>query len=291
MMFVDHDVLKAKRMIRFPDSETSQDLFVLADGAKLLFHDSHLNEDKAVRCSYIDPTHFSFGNSIFHIHQFAEVMLGNGHSYEPLNFVTDLSVYEKKYFDRDLLDADGKRIPYAVLVGSERGAYHDVTKGIAFCPQAPEERQVCVFAFPADGSRYQRFCSADALLHEIHANGNVALDAGNGFIPLAPYEKSLLIATVNEHCREMPHLTLREFENIPEEYRGTYQAYSDVHPDWKGRRTAFLNNHGTTLFIEGVSFVIDEGRPLEKLISSAQTATMRTAQQPAIPEQGRGAER
>lgn len=288
MMFVDHDVLKAKRMIRFPDSETSQDLFVLADGAKLLFHDSHLNEDKAVRCSYIDPTHFSFGNSVFHIHQFAEVMLGNGHSYEPLNFVTDLSVYDKKYFDRDLLDAEGKRIPYVVMVGSERGHYNDVTKGIAFCPQASEERQVCVFSFSPDGGQWKRFYSADALLHEIHSNGNVALESGNGYIPLAPYEKSLLIATVNEHCRQMPHLPLREYENIPKDYRGTYQDYSGDHPDWKGRRTAFLDEHGTTLFIEGISFIIDEGRALDKLIGTAKNRTA-----PATPthEQGREAER
>lgn len=28
------------------------------------------------------------------------------------------------------------------------------------------------------------------------------------------------------------------------------------HPEWKGRRVAFLPGHGTTLFIEGVSFEI-----------------------------------
>lgn len=288
MMFVDHDALKAKRMIRFPDSETSHDMFVLADGAKLLFHDSHLNEDKAVRCSYIDPTHFSFGNSVFHIHQFSDVMLGNGHSYEPLNFVTDLSVYQQKYFDRELLDANGKRIPYAVMVGAERDHFGGPKRGIAFCPQAVEDRQVCVFAFLEDGSHCQRFCSADALLHEIHKTGCVALEGNNEVISLAPYEKSLLIATVNENCREMPHITLQEFEKIPNAYKGTYEDYFGDHPDWKGRRTAFLSPHGTTLFVEGISFVIDEGKALDKLIGGAQNRTV-----PATPahEQGREAER
>lgn len=32
------------------------------------------------------------------------------------------------------------------------------------------------------------------------------------------------------------------------------------YPEWKGRRVAFLPGHGTTLFIEGVSFEIVDKR-------------------------------
>ena len=47
-----------------------------------------------------------------------------------------------------------------------------------------------------------------------------------------------------------------QFLAIPKAYRGVYSDVQGVHPEWKGRRTAFLPGHGTTLFIEGVSFEI-----------------------------------
>lgn len=57
----------------------------------------------------------------------------------------------------------------------------------------------------------------------------------------------------------MEQITRSQFLAIPKAYRGIYSDVQGVHPEWKGRRTAFLPGHGTTLFIEGVSFeIVDE---------------------------------
>ena len=55
---------------------------------------------------------------------------------------------------------------------------------------------------------------------------------------------------------EMETITKKQFYAIDKDYRGTYIDYDGKHPDWKGKRTAFLPGHGTTLFIEGISFEI-----------------------------------
>ena len=93
MLSLNYDALDSgdKKYIRFPDPNTYQDMFLLEDGKKLLFHDSYDHTDRAVTCKYIDPYHFYFGSTVFHIHQFAELMQRNGHTYDPLNYVTDFT--------------------------------------------------------------------------------------------------------------------------------------------------------------------------------------------------------
>lgn len=54
----------------------------------------------------------------------------------------------------------------------------------------------------------------------------------------------------------MIKITKKEWDAIPEDYKGTWMAYNGEHPEWKGKKTAFLPGHGTTLFIEGISFEI-----------------------------------
>ena len=54
----------------------------------------------------------------------------------------------------------------------------------------------------------------------------------------------------------MKTITKEEYQNIPDDYKGTYIDYDGKHPEWKRRKTAFLPGEGTTLFIEGVSFEI-----------------------------------
>ncbi len=57
----------------------------------------------------------------------------------------------------------------------------------------------------------------------------------------------------------MEHITKKEWDEIPNDYKGVWMAYNGEHPEWRGRKTAFLPGHGTTLFIEGVSFEIVGG--------------------------------
>ena len=56
----------------------------------------------------------------------------------------------------------------------------------------------------------------------------------------------------------MEVVTKEAYDEIPDDYKGIYIDYDHKHPEWQGRRVAFLPGHGTTLFIEGVSFVIVE---------------------------------
>lgn len=55
---------------------------------------------------------------------------------------------------------------------------------------------------------------------------------------------------------EMLHISKADFDRIGADYKGVYMDYDGKHPEWRGRRVAFLPGHGTTLFIEGVSFEI-----------------------------------
>lgn len=57
----------------------------------------------------------------------------------------------------------------------------------------------------------------------------------------------------------MEKITKNAYKAICRDYKGTYFDYDGKHPEWKGKHIAFLPGHGTTLFIEGVSFEIVEG--------------------------------
>lgn len=54
----------------------------------------------------------------------------------------------------------------------------------------------------------------------------------------------------------MKIISKEEFDKIPDDYKGVCEGM-DI-PEWKGRRTAFLPGCGTTLFIEGVHFLVVE---------------------------------
>ena len=61
---------------------------------------------------------------------------------------------------------------------------------------------------------------------------------------------------------EMLHISKADFDRIGADYKGVYMDYQGVFPKRKGRRVAFLPGHGTTLYTEGIHFIV-------KLISSA----------------------
>ena len=52
-------------------------------------------------------------------------------------------------------------------------------------------------------------------------------------------------------------ITKEQFDKIGSDYKGIFQDYRGTHPEHKGRRTAFLPGEGTTLFIEGVHFLVE----------------------------------
>lgn len=58
------------------------------------------------------------------------------------------------------------------------------------------------------------------------------------------------------------YITEKDWESIPSVYKGIYEDYDGKHPDWVGRKVAFLPGYGTILFIEGVTFEIDNSNVL-----------------------------
>ena len=280
MLSLNYDAMESgdKKFIQFVDPDTWRPMFLLEDGKKLLFHDSFGHTDRAVTCKYIDPYHFYFDNNCVHIHQFAELMQRNGHTYDPLNYVTDLTPYHAIIADRSLKGEDGKPIRYHVLAEQGKDQFH--VSGVAFCPNAAEDRQI--FVYNRGDEYHSRFCSCKELLNEVFDGAALLTetdDMGKGIaIPgtngerlyLTRNEHDLIIAAINEHTGNMPHITQAEYDAIGNDYKAPYQDLYGDHPGWKGRKTAMLPGHGTQLFIEGLSFVIDDGKSLDQQISGAK---------------------
>ena len=55
----------------------------------------------------------------------------------------------------------------------------------------------------------------------------------------------------------MKIISKEEFDRIQEGYKGIFEDFQETHPEWKGRRTAFLPGEGTTLSIEGIHCLVD----------------------------------
>ena len=73
----------------------------------------------------------------------------------------------------------------------------------------------------------------------------------------------VLRKNIGKKTESMERITKAEFDRIGNDYKGVWMDYMGDHPEWKGRKVAFLPGHGTTLFIEGVSFeIVDETSPV-----------------------------
>ncbi len=55
----------------------------------------------------------------------------------------------------------------------------------------------------------------------------------------------------------MKIISKAEFDRIQDDYKGIFEDFQETHPEWKGRRAAFLPGEGTTLSIEGIHFLVD----------------------------------
>lgn len=83
----------------------------------------------------------------------------------------------------------------------------------------------------------------------IEANHN---NQGTPIIPRAALHDK------EENRMEMMHISKADFDRIGADYKGVYMDYQGTHPQRKGRRVAFLPGHGTTLYTEGIHFVVDD---------------------------------
>lgn len=249
-----------KKLIMFPDAKTYQPMFYLEDGKNLAFQFS--DGDKITKpCKHLGSHHFMFGTSTFHIHQFAELHERNGNTYEPLEQITDLSLFRKFYADRSLKGEDGKIIPYRSLVGFHPDNYNDPRTVLSICPEAEPDRQVCV---------WNKIGDVDPVIQYDFYSIPEAWTTVLPILPVTRHELNLVSAVFEANNRQVEHISQQDWDKLPKDAKGHYRNFDGNHPDWEGKQCGFLPGHGTTLFIEGVSFVIDKGKTLDEKIASAQ---------------------
>lgn len=247
-----------KKFIPFRDaSKNYTTSFWLEDGktATVIRHDGQRNTQT---CKYIDDYHFYFGSNCFHVVQFAEFLQRNGLRCEPESYITDLQLYEKKYLDRELKDVDGIRIPYRAILSVEKDIKHE--KIVAICPQTRIDRMVAVSDWSYGCVPVTNYCSVDDALSKVIPS-----------LDIPRQHQELLNAVFYEVGKQIPRISQQEYDAIPKDYKGTYSDFNGKHPEWKGRATAFLPGHGTTLFIDGVSFILETGKKpsLDDLVKNA----------------------
>lgn len=253
-----------KRLINIRDgSRKYETAFWIEDGKQLTVVTP---EGRSVtsKCSYIDPYHFNFGSTCYHIDQFADKIYRSMLRCFPEEYVTDLSLYKKQYFDRDLKDSNGKIIPYRAIIGLDYSFRQPSPKKvIGICPEAAYDRQVAFSEYVNNGSK-TTFCSIPEALTNLVPS-----------LELPAHERKLLSAVLEENNKAIVHISQKDFDALPNDYKGFYEDFDGKHPEWKGKRVAFLPGHGTNLFIEGLSFVIDPYRKpsLNKQVDSAAAKT------------------
>ena len=126
--------MPTKKYIRFIDSDYST-LFHLPDGGRVrITYPDGRQLDRV--CRFLDECHTQVGNSIYHIHEFAEQMERGGAKYEPLDYIREPEFYRRYFF---------------AAVGTSKGpAYYIIdeteTHGFAFAPKGARKGQkYCVF--------------------------------------------------------------------------------------------------------------------------------------------------
>ena len=172
MLGISWETERTENLIRFPHPENTSNLFYLENGKDIILYDSYDHKRKRYTChrESSDCMHFRCGHQIYHIHQFAETMARNGHTYEPAEPISNLDLFEKRYLDRTLKGEDGALIPYRMIwinnntfINSEdwhsRQMPVEDRLAICICPAAEPKRQVCLM----DGKFSKEFLSVSDL--------------------------------------------------------------------------------------------------------------------------------
>lgn len=191
----------------------------------------------------------------------------NGNTCRPLEQITDLGVFRKHYADRDLKGADGKLIPYRAILGWDPDHYGQPKTLLCICPEAAPDRQVA----------YVHTAVGDKTFYSVPEAWSTLLPIA---LPETRHELFLISAIFEENNPLVEHISQKDWDDIPADYKGVYSDCFGDHPDWNGRKTAFLPGHGTQLFIAGISFVIDKEKSLDQLISKAEKQSPGIKSQP-----------
>jgi len=266
MILIDKDIAReqGKNFIPFPDADNNYEpMFYVEDGKELTLR-LYDGEEITRKCTYIDSHHFYFGSNCYHIDQFAELCALNRNTAFSKEQITDLSVFHKQYINRELKDKDGNCIPYRGLIGWDKDRYGHPRMILSICPEADSAQQVALSQIVETNPVDKAFVRE---LSSIPHVWSIILPR----LKLTDHEFNLVSAVFEENNREVEHISKREWDSIPNDYKGKYTDLDGKHPDWAGRNTGFLPGHGTKLFIEGVSFVIDQDNSLQSQITDAKT--------------------
>ena len=177
-------------------------------GRDIVIHNSFDGKDRRSTCKPIGQMHFECDNNTWHIHQFAEVMARNGHTYEPAEPISDLTLFAHKYLDRDLTGEDGKPIPYRMIwcnngsfLNGENWLDREMPPEERFAffinPDAQPERQACL----VDGNFEKEFMPLDELTDIM------------GIYGLLPFEEKQVMHSVIQAERQSAQREAASFED------------------------------------------------------------------------------
>lgn len=181
-----------RKFIRFVNADYPVETqFYLEDGKDL---EVFLNDGQMVKgpCKYIDSHHFEFQGSTWHISQFAEFNQKNGNHCRPVEYITELDLFQNK------VKANIDSNPYYRLIDRM-----DTNKGygLEFNPLAKDENNQVYFVYYDNKGEFKSsyMSTYDALKeldrYEFHVN---------------PHDKALFIACAEEHVWNKEHLLAKK---------------------------------------------------------------------------------
>lgn len=192
MLGITYENAKENQLIRFPHPKNPTNLFFLKDGQEVIIYKPFDQNSIKLKCEnmpHYDPYHFKVDGQWLHIDQFAEFMKRNGNTYVPAEPLDDISVFEKKYLDRELCDENGKIKPY-YLIWCNNGSF--LNSETWYDRQMPESERLSIFLCP-DAITRRQACIMDGL-HNKKFMSLYVLGKRLEKIEMEPFEKQQVIS-------------------------------------------------------------------------------------------------
>lgn len=204
MQSISHETAKEKKLIRFHtpgEFLSTTEAFYIADGDSIRITNGTDGQVRTYACRFIDLYHMYVGSSVFHIDEFSEILGRSGSRHDPVNTLTDLSLYVKKYCDPSLINEEGKKIPYREIIHvRDPQNYANIALSISVCPEADSLRTACIIKRKGDFFE-KEFLPLLQLQNRLY---------GNLWSELNPWDRQTLYAVLSEIERVKAHPKLQD---------------------------------------------------------------------------------